>query len=98
MVDVVDGVDACGDPRLDSFRMVVVGVAADLLDMAQWLGEARTSGDVDGGRLSVPERARGMLVSAKQRTKEEAPGCVIEGVETGLAFRQARLDPGGSIR
>ena len=34
VVDVVDGVDACGDPRLDSSRVMVVGVAADLLDMA----------------------------------------------------------------
>ena len=50
VVDVVEEVDACGDPRLDSLRVLVVGVAAVLLDMAAWLGEARTGEDVDGGR------------------------------------------------
>ena len=32
--DVVEEDDACGDPRLDSSRVVVVGVGTDLLDMA----------------------------------------------------------------
>ena len=34
VVDVVDGVGACGYPRLDSLLLVVIGVAADLQDMA----------------------------------------------------------------
>ena len=48
--DVVDGVDACGDPWLDSSRVVVVGIVTDLLDMAWWLMAACSGGDVDGGR------------------------------------------------
>ena len=50
IVDVVDRAEACGDLRLDSLRLVVLGIAADLLDMASWLGEERTCEDDDGCR------------------------------------------------